>query len=137
MKIFVAASYSSKVDYETGKVFAPYKEWLEALLEQLEAAGHEVFCALRDDNYSINDGDPAAAFKLDTKEIQKCDALLALLNGTVSAGVQTEIGFALALGKKVFLAHEAEDNLAYINNAMVKAGLVTEILLPIDPKVFL
>ncbi len=132
MKIFVAASYSSKVNYDTGEVFAEYKAWLEDLLGQIERAGHEIICSLREDNYHINDGDPAGAFKLDTESIKNSDALLALLDGHISAGVQTEVGYALALGKKVILAHKPEDKLAYINGAMVKAGLAQQVLLPLD-----
>lgn len=133
MRIFVAASYSSQVNYDTGEVFADYKNWLEDILATLEQAGHTVVCSLREDNYRINDADPAGAFKLDTESIKGCDVLLALLNDHVSAGVQTEIGYALALGKKVALAHSAEDKLAYINGAMVKASLAQEILLPLAP----
>ena len=132
MKIFVAASYSSKVNYDTGEVFAEYKAWLEEILGQLEAAGHTVICSLREDKYRINDADPAGAFRLDTYTIASCDALLALLNDHVSAGVQTEIGFALALDKKVILAHKSEDKLAYINSAMVKASSATELMLPFN-----
>lgn len=131
MKIFVAASYSAHVNYDTGEVFAEYKDWLEAQLTQLENSGHTVVCALREDNYRINDADPAAAFKLDTEAIRGCDALLALLDDHVSAGVQTEIGYALALKKNVFLAHAASDSLAYINQAMVHAGLANELALPL------
>ena len=123
----MAASYSSKVNYDTGEVFAEYKAWLEELLGQIEATGHEVICSLREDRYRINDGDPAGAFKLDTESIKNSDALLALLDARVSAGVQTEIGYALALGKRVILAHNPEDELAYINAAMVKAGLARDL----------
>ena len=132
MKIFVAASYSSKVSYDSGEVFPEYKAWLEELLGRVEGAGHEVICSLREDNYHINDGDPAGAFRLDTESIKNSDALLALLDDHISAGVQTEIGYALALGKRVILGHKSEDKLAYINAAMVKAGLAQEIVLPLD-----
>ncbi len=131
MKIFVAASYSSKVNYDTGEVYLEYKAWLEEILSQLESTGHVVVCSLREDNYHINDGDPAGAFRLDTESIRKSDALLALLDDHVSAGVQTEIGYALALNKKVILAHKPEDKLVYINAAMVKAGLAFELSLPL------
>ena len=132
MKIFVAASYSSQVNYDTGEVFPEYKAWLEEILGQLEAAGHTVICSLREDKYHINDSDPAGAFKLDAESIKNSDALLALLDDHISAGVQTEVGYALALGKRVILIHKPEAKLAYINSAMVKAGLVGEILLPLD-----
>lgn len=132
MKIFVAASYSSEVDYSSGEVFEDYREWLERILLALEKAGHEVFCALREDGYRINKDDPAAAYCLDLERIKKSDALLALLDNNISAGVQTEIGIAVALGKKVFLAHKEVDALSYFNAAMHRAGVVTELVLPFD-----
>lgn len=132
MKVFVAASYSSQVNYETGEVFPEYKEWLENTLSVIEALGHTVFCALREDQYKINDTDPAAAFSLDIEHIEGSDILLALLSDKVSAGVQTEIGVAVALKKRVLLAHLPEHELQYFNAAMAKAGVVKEIELPLS-----
>lgn len=135
MKIFVAASYSSKVDYSTGEVYPEYRAWLEAIIEQLESYGHEVFCALRADNWRINDLEPAEAFKLDEGEISKADGMLALVSNTPSAGVQMEIGMAIAQKKQVVLAHEKIDQLAYFNQAVVALGQAGEVVLPItsDP----
>ena len=131
MKLFVAASYSSQVNYETGEVFPEYKEWLENTLSVVEALGHTVFCALREDQYKINDSDPAAAFSLDLEHIEGSEGLLALLSDKPSAGVQTEIGVAIALKKRVYLAHLPEHPLAYFNEAMLRAGVVQEIDLPL------
>lgn len=130
MKIFVAASYSTQVNYDTGEVFPEYKAWLENILELVESLGHEVFCALREDQYKINDADPVAAFRLDVKHLEESDAVIALLNDKASSGVQTEIGFAIARNKRVILAHLPEHKLAYFNAAMLKAGVVEEIGLP-------
>jgi nucleoside 2-deoxyribosyltransferase len=135
MKIFVAASYASKVDYSTGDVYPEYKEWLEAIIVQLESYGHEVFCALKADNWRINDLEPAQAFKLDETEIAKADGMLALVSNMPSAGVQMEIGMAIAQKKRVILAHEDIDQLAYFNQAVVSLGQAGEVILPIksDP----
>lgn len=135
MKIFVAASYSSKVDYKTGDVFPEYKEWLEDILEQLESYGHDVFCALQADNWRINDLEPAQAFKLDESEISKADGMIAFVTEKPSAGVQMEIGMAIAQKKNVVLAHEPSDKLAYFNSAVVALGQAREALLPLtsDP----
>jgi nucleoside 2-deoxyribosyltransferase len=135
MRIFVAASYSSQVNYETGEVFPEYKEWLEDNLTLLEGFGHTVFCALRADGYQINDGDPAAAFSLDEAEIDAADALLAFVTDRVSAGVQTEIGMAIAKKKQVIIAHLGEHAVGYFNSAIILAGQAREQILPIaaDP----
>ena len=135
MKVFVAASYSAKVDYSTGDVYPEYRAWLEGILGQLESYGHEVVCALRDDNWRINDLEPARAFKLDEQKIANAEGLFALVSDTVSAGVQMEMGMALAQKKKVVIAHEKVDQLAYFNQAVVALGQASEVLLPItsDP----
>lgn len=130
MKIFLATSYSSQVNYETGEVFPEYKSWLEDNIERIEAFGHSVFCALRADGYKINDGDPAAAFSLDDYEISQGDALLAIVTNKSSEGVQTEIGMAIAKGKDVAIAHSGEHPLGYFNQALVLADQAIEIVLP-------
>jgi len=137
MKIFVATSYSSQVNYETGEVFPEYKEWLEDNLTLLEKLGHTVFCALRADEYKINDADPAEAFSLDEAEIEKADALIAFVTDKVSAGVQTEVGMAIAQKKLVVIAHLAEHALAYFNQAIVSAGQANEAVLPIESDPFI
>lgn len=135
MKVFVAASYSSQINYHTGEVFPEYKELLEGNLEFLEGLGHTVFCALRADGYKINDSDPAEAFSLDEAEIEKADAMLAFVTDKVSAGVQTEIGMAIAKKKLVVIAHLGEHALGYFNDAIILAGQAKEQKLPIisDP----
>lgn len=131
MNLFIAASYSSHVNYETRLVKPEYKEWLEGNLETLERFGHTVFCALRADGYKINNSDPAQAFNLDIDNIRSADGMLAFVDSkSVSAGVQTEIGIAVALEKRVVLAHTALDSLAYFNNAIVRAGKATTITIP-------
>jgi nucleoside 2-deoxyribosyltransferase len=137
MKIFLAASYSSKVDYSTGDVYPEYREWLEAIIETLESFGHEVFCALKADNWRINDLEPAQAFKLDEAEISKADGMLALVSNTPSAGVQMEIGMAIAQKKHVVIGHEVIDQLAYFNQAVVALGQAGEVILPITSDPFM
>lgn len=130
--VFVAASYSSKVNYDTGEVFPEYKEWLESILAIIEKQGHTVFCALRAGQYKINNADPADAFGLDMQHIQESDTILALVTNKASAGVQTEIGVGIALKKHVIVAHDPQDELAYFNAAMVKANIVQELTLPLN-----
>ncbi len=64
MRIFVAASYSSQLNYKTGEARAKYKLWLESELRSIEKLSNEVFCVLREDRDKINDVDPAVALLL-------------------------------------------------------------------------
>ncbi len=137
MNIFVAASYSSKVNYDTGEVLPEYKDWLEEQLAVIEGLGHTVFCSLRADGYKINNEDPAAAYSLDIENIENSDALLAFVADKASAGVQTEIGYALALGKKVALAVEEGVEQQWFNRAIIGASQATAVTLPLDAEAIL
>jgi len=137
MQIFVAASYSSRVNYETGLVHEDYKRELEEILAKLESYGHMVFCALRADGYRINDADPAGAFRLDMQEIDKADGMFAIVGDSVSAGVQTEMGIAYALQKRLVIAHYPGHELTYFNRALVDDGHAKSIVLPFSENPFL
>lgn len=136
MNIFVATSYSSQVNYETGLVFPEYEEWLEQQMTNLEDYGHNVFCALRADGYKINDADPAEAFRLDEAEIKKSDGMLAIVTNKPSEGVQTEIGIAVNERKHLVIAHLGEHALGYFNQALIRAERAKEFLLPISSDPF-
>jgi len=131
MKFFVASSYSSQVDYETGQVFPEHREFIESQLAVLEQFG-EVFCAVRHDNYQINNAAPEEAFRLDLDQIKDSDVFIAFLSGRASVGVQTEIGIAVALGKRTLVANPPEGKREYFNIAMARAGVIDEISLPLS-----
>lgn len=130
-EIFVASSYSSKVNYASGLVFPDYKNWLENLLNGLEGQGYTVFNVLRADQYRIED-DPVAAYRLDRERIEQCDVLLAVLEEQGSEGVQTEVGLALGLGKTVLLAHTEKLKLGWFNRALVSSGVAYDVSMPLD-----
>ena len=121
------------VSNETGEVIASHKQKLISIISTLESLGHSVFCALMADGYKININKPAEAFSLDIGEIKKSDCLLAILEPNhVSAGVQTEIGVAIALGKKVLLAHQDDTPIGYFNNSMVASKQAVALSLPLS-----
>jgi nucleoside 2-deoxyribosyltransferase len=135
-KFFVATSYSSQVDYETGEVLPQFRDFLEQQFSIIEQGGGEVFSAIRHDKYKINNTDPAAAFRVDMDKIKECDVFVAFLNQKVSAGVQAEIGMAVALGKRVILARPQDVKSEYFNDAIMRNGLAEEITLPLNQSVF-
>ena len=62
--------------------------------------------------------------------------MLAFLTDKVSAGVQTEIGIAIAKRKNVVLARHEEHPLTYFNGAIIKAGQASELILPLESDPF-
>ena len=127
MKIFLSVSYSSKVD-PTGKVMADYRSELEDVISVFEQDDHQVFCAPREDGWKLNDASPAEAFNLDIKTIDDCGIFMAFVGGQVSAGIQLEIGYALAKGKRIVIVSHQKETLSYINKGLVdtnRASLIT------------
>ncbi|MCL2037584.1 nucleoside 2-deoxyribosyltransferase [Candidatus Saccharibacteria bacterium] len=131
MKIFVATSFSSQIDYSTGQVSSQFMDFLKSQLDVLDQFG-ETFSAVRDDNHLLNQTTPEEAFRLDMDKIKEFDVLVAFLGEKVSAGVQTEIGIALAFDKKVLLATTDDVELGYFNKAILRAGAATKVALPLD-----
>lgn len=130
-KIFVAATFTNKVDYESGQVLDSYKSWLVDTLSLIERAGYETYCSLKIDDFSVNDENPVDAVNRNFDEIKQADGFLALIDEKVSAGVQTEIGAALAWGKPILMAHEPRINLQWINKAILESGKAGKCTLPL------
>ena len=131
MKIFLSTSFSHKVNYDTGEVFPEFRAEIEALLKVIRNAGHEVFAAIEDEGWKIGDMTPADSAKFDIQKIDESDALLAILHDQPSAGVQWEIGYVDASGKKVYIISEDGKDIGYWNRAIEALGRVTR--LPYSP----
>lgn len=130
--IFVAASFSSKVNYETGIVFPEYKGWLEKILTEIEGNGHKVYCALREDDYKINQRDPLEGYRWDKKYLRASDVVLALLDKKASEGVSTEAGMAIEAGKTLILGHDYQVPLGWFNQNAVADGDAHDLVLPFN-----
>lgn len=127
MKLFLSTTFSGKVNYDTLEVEPEFRRQIEQILATLRAAGHEVFAAVEDEGWRISDADPVEAVRYDIRRIEAADALVALLHDAPSAGVQWEIGYADALGKKVYVLSEEGTNIGYWNSALEKLGRVTRL----------
>jgi len=60
------------------------------------------------------------------ERIERANAMLAFVSDVPSAGVQTEIGIAIALKKSVVIAHQVDHALSYYNQAIVLLGRANE-----------
>lgn len=125
MKIFLATSFSGKIDPTTGKVQPEYHTFITQVLESLRDEQAEVFCAMEHEGWKITKEPPELGVQKDLVEIDSADVMVALVPDELSAGVQFEIGYAVAKGKKVVLARQARDELTYYNQGVVSSGLVT------------
>ncbi len=128
MKVFLATSFSGKLDAITGEMVPEYREFIEQLLAGLrKVPGCEVFCASEDEGWRISEALPEIGVKGDLDELEQTDVLFALMHDKPSAGVQFELGYAVAKGKRVIVALAADEPLAYYNQGIVSMGLMTEI----------
>ncbi len=119
--LFLSVSYSAQVDAQ-GRILPEYRTGLERTLSIFEDRQHKVFCAPREDGWKLNDMSPAEAFLLDVAEIEKSDVFIAFVGNRISDGIQLELGFALAKGKRIILLNQVDETLSYINKGMVESG---------------
>jgi nucleoside 2-deoxyribosyltransferase len=123
--VFLATSFSHKVNAE-GEVEAAFRAEIEALLQGIrKEAGVKVFCAIEDEKWQLFNTLPEVAVQNDLKVLEAADVLVALLDQKISAGVQFEIGYAVAKGKQVILAIQLGTPIAYYNQGAAGAGWVT------------
>jgi nucleoside 2-deoxyribosyltransferase len=135
MKIFIATSFSSKVDYSTGEVNPEFKNWLEDnILSLVKGAGYDYFCAVEKEGWRVNNEDPAGAVTDDFNNLRSCDALLVVLDEEVSPGLQIEIGIALERKMPIILAHKKDTKLKWSNQALIDAGFAKELLIPFSER---
>jgi nucleoside 2-deoxyribosyltransferase len=125
-RVFLSTSFSSQVSYDTGEVLPAFRTALEGVLKALrQQPDMEVFCAIEDEGWKITTTPSDKGVAKDISEVEHADVLVALMEDKPSAGVQFEIGYAVAKGKQVVLAAKAGEQLAYFNQGLVGAGLVT------------
>ncbi len=122
LKIFICTSFSSKID-SSGAVLSEHRAAIESLLVLITKLGHTYFCAIEDEGWRITEGNPATEFKRDLDHIKESDIMIALLEDSISAGVQLEIGYMLneiekVPSKKLVLAHPSNTELAWSNQAI-------------------
>jgi nucleoside 2-deoxyribosyltransferase len=125
-KVFLSTSFSGKIDYTSGAVLPGFRKEIEVILNALRKNSEvSVFCAIEQEGWSIQDTPPEVGVKRDLEEIDNADVLLALVEEAVSAGVQFEIGYAVAKDKQVILASATGAKTAYFNQGVVSNGMMT------------
>lgn len=124
-QIFLSTTFSGSINTDTGTVLPEFRASIEAVLASLrEQPDVVVFCAIEREGWKIS-GELGKDVAQDIKEVGDADVLVALVQDKLSAGVQFEIGYAVALGKQVVLAMRADHKLPYFNQGLVSGGFVT------------
>lgn len=102
MKIFVAAPFGSKLD-PSGTFDAEYRERLEKLHHNIEAAGHSIFASQRNEEWGRTPLPAESYVPIDYQELSSSDVIIAVLGAQPSLGVCIELGWASALGIPIIL----------------------------------
>jgi nucleoside 2-deoxyribosyltransferase len=124
-KVFLSTSFSGQVD-EYGAILPEFRKSIESLLEGLRKSELEVFAAVEHDGWMIAANvPPEIGVQKDLEELDTAEVLLALMDDKPSAGVQFELGYAVAKGKRVVLARHSAGQLVYFNQGVVSAGMMT------------
>lgn len=125
-KVFLSTSFSGQVDADSGAVAPELRRFIEDLLQALRKEELEVFAAIEHEGWMLSANvPPEVGVQKDIAELDAADVLVALVDDKPSAGVQFELGYAVAKEKQAVLAHSANATLAYFNQGVVSAGLVT------------
>ena len=130
-KVFICTSFSTKID-SNGQVLSEHRSIIEPILQAIQESGFKYFCAIEDEGWKITKKDPTTEFKHDLDKITDSDVMLALLEDSVSAGVQIEIGCMIGEisnnpSKRLILAYPAGTALAWSNNAVSKLPGVSSV----------
>jgi nucleoside 2-deoxyribosyltransferase len=127
MKIFLSTSFSHMIDNNTMEVKPEFREEIEQILLTIRSVGHEVFAAVEDEGWKMSELTPAEGAKYDIRRVEEADIIIAILHEKISAGVQWEIGYADALGKKVYIMSDEATDIGYWNRALEDLGRIARL----------
>jgi nucleoside 2-deoxyribosyltransferase len=124
--VFLSVSFSHIINADTGKVLPEFRQKVEQILHSLRTEAHvKVYCDMEDEKWHMPGGLPERGVSKDMSTLDNADLLLALVEEHPSVGVEFEMGYMVAKSRPVILAMQAGNKLAFFNQGLVSAGLVT------------
>lgn len=117
MKVYIAHNFSAR-------------SWLPEVIRELEGAGHT--CTSRWITNDEHVGISTKAAIADLEDIDRADILLLYTDQPPTSrparGKYTELGYAYAKGKNIFLIGEAEDCIFYVLPGVTRVKSISEFL---------
>ena len=104
MRVFLAAPFASKIDTKTGAVKEDFQTFVKGVKALLANRGADVYSAQEIEKWGKGGWEDAACTARDFNALRQADVVFALLDNDVSGGVHFELGWASALGKRIFIA---------------------------------
>lgn len=128
MKIFLSAPLTQFVG--SNESLPEFATVWTSLTTELEGAGHSVFSAHRREAWGARLNTPAEALEADLAGLREADLVIAYIGAPWSPGVQLEIGFSLALERRMIVFAERGQMLPYLTRGLPDVADVT--LIEID-----
>jgi len=127
VKIFLIAAFPDQFDLSHQRIKPAFKTKLQYILHDLRQEGVTVSCTLEMDNWQLLEQLPEINLVQDIEAIDASDLVVAVAEDKPSAGVQFELGYAAAKGKRVILARSSNDELSWFNQGTIGSGLVQHV----------
>jgi hypothetical protein len=96
-----------------------FRKRLTTVINHLEAIGWSVGNAHKRENWGMELDSPFKALRADLEGVEEADVLIAMVGSPPSPGVQFELGFALAKGKKILLIDDAAGEMPYLMDGLM------------------
>jgi Nucleoside 2-deoxyribosyltransferase len=102
MQLFLAAPFTQMLS-PAGEFDGTFRSELMELHDYLGHLGYHVFSAHSREDWGNALDTPGGALAIDLAQIDRCDALIAVIGDPPSPGVQLELGYAIARKKPLVL----------------------------------
>lgn len=117
--LFLSAPFTGVLDSE-GHLPQELQNCIQTVTDRLEAHGWKVFSAHRRERWGAAIDTPYSSLMTDITAIRRAQYLVAIIGSPPSPGVQLEVGFALAHGKRVLIVCDANDSLPYLIRGLIE-----------------
>lgn len=121
MRLFLSAPLTQYVA-QGAPGSTPFRSEWDATLDALEASGHEVFSAHRREAWGAKLDPPAAALAADLGGLQWSEMVIAYVGSPPSPGVQLELGYALALRRRLLVFIDNRQREPYLVRGLPAVG---------------
>lgn len=125
MRLFLSAPLTQfVVDHREGRdtSSSDFKVEWESITDALEESGHEIFSAHRREAWGTKLDPPDAALVADLGGLRWSEAVIAYVGDPPSPGVQLELGYALALERRLIIFIDVGQEDPYLVRGLPAAG---------------
>jgi hypothetical protein len=117
---FLSAPFTALLDAHDGRYPQSERQTIETIYDRLTARGWTIHNAHRRERWGDSIDTPYSALVKDLEAIDDSEQLVAIVGDPPSPGVQLEIGFALARGKRILVICGRPGGLPYLMRGVIE-----------------